>query len=93
MARTADDLFTIRIRTTASVSLDWERIEQDPVFRTILAMYPEQDNPQGTRVIRREALRDYLAHYLMRERLLRDMPSTNGPGSLYIDELLDLETL
>jgi hypothetical protein len=56
MARSEDDLFSVRIQTTATLSLDWERIEQDPVFRTVLSMYPEQDTDVGRAVIRKEAL-------------------------------------
>ena len=72
MARGPEDLFEIALGIEARVSLDMERIESDPVYRQCLTM--ESDSAL--------ALQAYIEHYVARDRFLRDMPSTNGPGQL-----------
>ena len=87
MARSEHDLFTLQLSLVGQVSMDWERIETDPVFRTILATYEEPDEVEERQAMRVQALREYLQHYIIRERFLRDVPSTNGPGTLFIDSI------
>lgn len=72
MARGPEDILVLRLDLQAQVSLDMERIEQDPVFSSIflLASSPE------------EALREYLSYYLDQESLFKRVPSTNGPGKM-----------
>lgn len=70
MARGPEDLFDVSITLEARISLDKERIEKDPVYRQCLLMTETEAG----------ALQAYLEHYIMRDRFLKDMPSTNGPG-------------
>lgn len=87
MARSEDDLFDLHLTLSGLVSLDRERIEQDPVFRTILSMYEVPSTDEGRETVWAQALQEYLTHYIIRERFLRDVPSTNGPGTLRIDDM------
>jgi hypothetical protein len=87
MARTDADLFDLRISLVGLVSLDWERIEADPVFRTIVSTFEDPGTDEGRAGIRAQALQEYLAHYTIRERFLRDAPATNGPGTLHIESI------
>lgn len=70
MARGPEDLFEIALDVEARVSLDMERIESDPVYRQCITIEPDSAT----------ALQAYIEHYVARDRFLRDMPSTNGPG-------------
>jgi hypothetical protein len=70
MARGPEDLFEIALDIEARVSLDMERIESDPVYRQCITIEPDPAT----------ALQAYIEHYVARDRFLRDMPSTNGPG-------------
>ena len=70
MARGPEDLFEIALDIEARVSLDMERIESDPVYRQCITIEPDSAT----------ALQAYIEHYVARDRFLRDMPSTNGPG-------------
>ena len=68
MAQDFKDLFNISVQLTANISLDWERIREDPVYKTCLMINP--DAP----------LEAYLEYYVTKSVFLKDMPSTNGPG-------------
>ena len=70
MARGPEDLFEIALDIEARVSLDMERIESDPVYRQCITIEPDPAT----------ALQAYIEYYVARDRFLRDMPSTNGPG-------------
>jgi hypothetical protein len=72
MARGPEDLLYLTLDLSAGISLDMERIEEDPIYHQTVAMEPDKEL----------ALQAYLEHYLIRDRLLREMPSTNGPGHL-----------
>jgi len=87
MARSDADLFNLRITLVGDISLDWERVEQDPVFRTILMTYGDLETEEERAMARRQSLQEYLAHYTIRERFLRDVPATNGPGTLHIERI------
>ena len=76
MARGPEDLLTIDLELACELSLDMERIEADPVYRQCLEM---EEHPEV-------ALQVYIEHYITRERLLSQMPSTNGPGRLVLKE-------
>lgn len=73
MARTDDDIFELVGSLAFRISLDWERIEADPVWRQTSLM------AEGDRAI---SLQLYLSHYVARDSFLRAVPSTNGPGQL-----------
>jgi len=77
MARTDEDIFEVTGTLNFRLSLDWERIEADPVWRQYLMLSEGNINA---------ALEAYLVHYLTRDRLLREMPSTNGPGQLSLQQ-------
>jgi hypothetical protein len=72
MARTDEDIFEVIGTLSFRLSLDWERIENDPVWRQYLMV---SESPEA-------ALEAYVEHYITRDRLVREMPSTNGPGQL-----------
>lgn len=77
MARSDEDLFEITLDLTARVSLDRERIEADPIYQQNLLLASDPD----------AALQAYLEDYIVRDRFLREMPSTNGPGQLTLKGL------
>ena len=79
MARGPEDLFEVALDIVARVSLDMERIESDPVYRQCIAI--ELDSAS--------ALQAYIEHYVARDRFLREMPSTNGPGCLTLKGLAE----
>lgn len=80
MARSPEDLLEVRLGLMARVSLDMERIEEDPIYRQCLMVAADETS----------ALQAYLEHYITRERFLRDMPSTNGPGQLAMSEFIEV---
>jgi hypothetical protein len=90
MARSEKDLVDVKVELTGSLGLDWERIYEDPVFRQITMIHGEvaiDDVNDASPEWRQVVLQEYLLHYIARDRLLRDMPSTNGPGELNMKEL------
>jgi hypothetical protein len=76
MARTDEDIFEVTGTLNFRLSLDWERIEADHVWRQYLMLSEDLG----------AALEAYLVHYLTRDRLLREMPSTNGPGQVSLQQ-------
>ena len=80
MARSPEDLLEVRLGLMARVSLDMERIEEDPIYRQCLMVASDEAS----------ALQAYLEHYITRERFLRDMPSTNGPGQLATSDVIEV---
>lgn len=90
MARTEQDLFEIKIELTAFVGLDWERIFEDPAFRQATMIHGEidlDDVQKASPEWHQAVLNEYLLHYILRDRVLRDMPSTNGPGELTLRKM------
>lgn len=78
--RNDQDIIQVDLLLFGSLSLDMERMEQDPNWRTIAAQY---DLPLEIE----RAVFEYITHYVRREKLLRDMPSTNGPGDLQLRQM------
>jgi hypothetical protein len=77
--RTLDDLVQIRFQLHSTISLDWERIELDPDWIMISSEFDLSDQEQLE-----QALFRYIASYISRQQILTHMPSTNGPGDLYV---------
>lgn len=80
MARSDDDILNISFNLNANVSLDIERILGDPIWKTLCISEGVNEGEFYT-----ELLPDYLNHYILREKLLSNMPSTNGPADLSIN--------
>ena len=68
MARNVDDLFYINLELNATLSLDWERVEEDKIYQ------------QFVMIDKSSALQNYLEYYLSKDKLLSKAPFTNGPG-------------
>lgn len=83
MAQNDNDLFQLRFTLRATLSLDWERILADPVWRQCAMEYEAEGLDVSDETTRGMVLQGYLRHYLSQERLLAGMPSTNGPGRIY----------
>jgi hypothetical protein len=70
-----EDLITIIVKSTRKVVLDLERMNQDPVWQTIVDSNPQYNDPEIL-------VQLYVAHYLWSDQFPHLMPSTNGPGDL-----------
>ena len=82
MARSDSDIIDLRFTVTADLSLDIERIIEDPIWKTIcFANGYDETNYYP------ELLEDYLKHYVTRERFLSNCVSTNGPGTLNLGDI------
>jgi hypothetical protein len=76
--RSEADVITVRVNLVGSVELDWQRmVEDDPNWARVSTGWDLEDPLQL-----QAAIHSYLMHYIARERFLRDMPTTNGPGLL-----------
>lgn len=75
--RTESDIVSVSFQISGLVQLDWERVEEDPVWNQVVAGRP-LDTPEEREFL----LREYLNRYLSNEVLLMNTPSTNGPASL-----------
>jgi len=67
---------TLRFLLGGVVTLDPDRLEDDPFWTIVSAQY-DLSSGEG----RRQALSLYLTRYLERERLLAENPCTNGPAT------------
>jgi len=67
-----NDWICIRFSITGLAELDFERVEQDPLWKSVSHRYDSVE----------PALADYLARYLGHEVLLDRVPSANGPASI-----------
>jgi len=67
---------SVRFRLEGVVSLDPERLEDDPLWAIISAQW-DLSAGEG----RRRALAEYLSRYFEGERLLAQNPCTNGPAT------------
>jgi len=87
--RGPEDLIQVELRLRAIVSLDRERITEDPVWAGIADSIDLQD-PEAVK----QALYRYIGQYVAREKKqLFDaifMPSTNGPADLTIESIEEL---
>jgi len=72
--RDLNDLKVFQVTLIGTVELDLERVAEDPIWSLVSNGFDLTDKEQQN-----QALEKYLCQYLMREVLLRDMPSTNGP--------------
>lgn len=69
-----EDLIKVVVTSTRNVELDLERMNQDPVWRTIV-----DSNPTfGADLL----IQMYVGHYLQYDKFPHQMPSTNGPGDI-----------
>lgn len=84
--RTPEDLILVKVTLSALVSLDLERIIEDPRWATVADNVDLNDPEQ-----REQALFQYLGSYIGREReQLFDtvfMPATNGPADLTVEKM------
>ncbi len=87
--RTPEDLILIDVTLKARVSLDLERIVEDPRWASIAHKVDLNDPEQ-----REQALFQYLGSYINREHeQLFDtvfMPATNGPSDLIVEKMEDV---
>jgi hypothetical protein len=79
MARYPEDIINIEFKLRASLSLDIERIITDPVW-SVICLAAELDSS----LYWPELLDEYLIYYLVREKILTDMVSTNGPADIVL---------
>lgn len=82
--RSPEDLVRIRVKLSAVIDLDRERVVEDPAWAAVADPLDLSDPEQLE-----QALQLYLAAYLRREMLFDTlfMPSTNGPAEVSIDEM------
>lgn len=81
--RGPEDLIVIDVKLSARVSLDRERIIEDPAW-AVIADKVDLNNPEQLE----QALWLYLASYIHRQQLFGPqvfMPATNGPADLVIE--------
>jgi hypothetical protein len=77
--KTMDDLRTVRFSIQCGITLDRERLEEDPVWKQFTWRH-DVNTESGLC----EALTAYLRYYLQRDTsLLAEMPATNGPADVY----------
>lgn len=76
--RSEEDIVEVRIEMSSLLSLDWERIENDPIWIQIGNDCNLSDPAQ-----RHQALLRYIGAYIGLEKFFRDCPSTNGPASVW----------
>jgi hypothetical protein len=75
--RHPSDRIMVNVSLLAIADLDLERIEEDPVWEMIRVNAPDQETALGS----------YIAHYLRNVLLFTNMPSTNGPSSVFIEKV------
>lgn len=77
--RSEQDRLLVRLTLEAVADLDMERIENDPVWESLLVQSPDRET----------ALKSYVRNYLLRQDVLlfTNMPSTNGPSVLVIQDM------
>jgi hypothetical protein len=71
--RGREDLVPVRFTVECGLTLDLERLNEDPVFR----MFCERSSSSP------EAVQRYVAHYIGQESILAEMPATCGPADIY----------
>lgn len=80
--RSEDDIIQITVNMAARLELDLERVMNDPVGRTIAEKYDLTVSDQLYAM-----LVEYCEFYISRERFLSRAPSTNGPGSIQMQNV------
>lgn len=85
--RSQEDLIQVKVTLNATISLDRERIIEDPAWAAIADNVDLNDPEQ-----REQALFLYLAGYINREQLFDSvfMPSTNGPADIRVEKMEDV---
>lgn len=74
--RGPQDRVLVQLTLLAVADLDWERIQEDPIWEMINASSPDEDT----------AIQRYIAEYLRNILLFTNMPCTNGPSSITIEK-------
>lgn len=81
MARGPEDIFEVEVLLASRISLDRERVTEDPAWATIADNFDLSDPKQVDK-----ALYLYLQQYLQRQQLFGGqavfMPATNGPADI-----------
>ena len=72
--RNLEDIKLVKFHLQGAVSLDIERIVEDPVFIQVTGNTLE------------DKLNNYIKHYLTNETLLSNVPSSNGPADIHVIE-------
>lgn len=86
--RSPEDLIKVRVTMQAMVSLDRERIIEDPSWASIADNIDLNDQSQVE-----QALYLYLRNYIHRQPLFGEqifMPTTNGPADIQVIEMEDV---
>lgn len=87
--RNSDDLIKLRAELTATISLDRERVIEDPVWASIADTINLEDPEQLE-----QALFAYLRSYINRQQLFGEcifMPSNNGPGDIQVRSIEEIK--
>lgn len=83
--RGPEDLIVLDVKMSARVSLDRERIIEDPAWANIADKVNLTD-PEELK----QALQQYLESYILRQQLFGPqvfMPSTNGPADIIVERI------
>jgi len=86
--RCPEDLIQVRVLLGSTISLDRERIVNDPAWAAIADKLDLTNSEELER-----ALHLYLSSYLRREELFDSvfMPSTNGPASVEVLQIQQIK--
>lgn len=80
--RSQDDIQTVRFTSKGSVTLDLERVEQDPAYLRIAGRYDMTDSKQ-----RDQVLCLYVAFHFGSERMFTNLPTAMGPGDVFPEKM------
>ena len=83
--RTQEDLIEVRVEMVSTISLDRERIIEDPAWAAIADNINLEDKEQVE-----QALFLYLKSYIIRQQLFGAcifMPATNGPSDIEVKSM------
>lgn len=87
--RSPEDLIRVRAKLSTVISLDRERIVEDPAWAAIADNIDLNDSEQVE-----QALFLYLTSYIQREQIFGGnsvfMPSTNGPADIAVEHMEDV---
>lgn len=86
--RSPEDLIKVKVVMSSTLSLDLERIVEDPAWAAIADNLDLNDTEQ-----REQALFTYLRYYIHRQQLFGEqifMPSTNGPADMQVEQMEDV---
>jgi hypothetical protein len=88
--RTPEDIVNFTFTVHGSGSLDLERVEEDPIWRSVLLQslreleYTQdfEDEAVARKAAQEAAIQRYIFYYLVREELLTNNPGANGPAMI-----------